>query len=1061
MDVENAKIVDGLIFGYLSRQQYHDTLRALCNEAPSLRDGRNRFQSGADVFIQVSDQLHDKNLEQIVHAFSTVGRFDVSPELIDFGVRLRDLTNEFSTMTAMRGRSLSDNQMKLYGKRAYSKMHPNRQAPSNASLRCDTVQPATYRPTVYCMAPNSNETEYVRQLHDNAVSASIEHGVPQQSNTSQQDLSYDYQSQQHVTSPFPMPSSSPYVAQAVVQSSTASTIQETSTQDTPSYQVSQILPSAQPSGVSEEPMLVDYGVNVKNTENMEIPRDVATNSADHSSTLVEDRQDGSRAQMSSSFSSEAGAHKRKAAVPHRRGEMVAHTAQSLIVPNGVLLDLEAEAAARTTSVGLVDQVSLLSNIDDSAMQCLDRLINGNLDEVFPFCDDHDGLSEFAAGLENPYPPNESNDNETEQDSGAVYEETVPPPLDVGPSHSPPPQEPSAKSRSFDDGEIISDESNHAKTPKTASAENIATRVNERESTPPAARNDSRRSSLDSGRSRRDDKKIADRLREFNRNPPKSDSRKSNTERSELRDTSAQEARNIPRSSPTPTSGSRAPRDRIRRLSALFDEGHSAPSSRDSSPHRERLNKKEEERRRREKEMEKERQHLNGCCLLRALLIFRNFFLILCLSLPSVHDLFRREREAQRERERSHRSSPERKTSDKRSRRDDEEDKPRDSKEKERKREQTEERKVMDEAEKRKAEEKARREMMKKKKEEELEAKRQAELQRRAEAMRRKEEENRRKEEENRRRRQEERERQEERRREEQRQKEEERLRREEEKRKEEERRREEEIRKAAEEEERKERSNDEEEEVETAKSDNEEDDEQRDSDDDAASDDNHTARNYSDDEEVPSKKDSITHEQWVHPRKIEQKRSGDASVSRSVENEPQQESDQDAAPPVENEERKRKNARDEHRPLRSSSDIRKNLPLPSVPSRRRDDAKKVPAKPLEPGMMMSDPGVLDRINKEMESLTPRNRSSHNRSPEESATSSKSATSSTRVAKRDAPVDYAQVLFSNAPVIKRTPPAVEKKRNLVISSGLTTDNPNQLVFSKAHSSRRTFPILVMF
>ncbi|EYB82027.1 hypothetical protein Y032_0368g54 [Ancylostoma ceylanicum] len=354
MDVENAKIVDGLIFGYLSRQQYHDTLRALCNEAPSLRDGRNRFQSGADVFIQVSDQLHDKNLEQIVHAFSTVGRFDVSPELIDFGVRLRDLTNEFSTMTAMRGRSLSDNQMKLYGKRAYSKMHPNRQAPSNASLRCDTVQPATYRPTVYCMAPNSNETEYVRQLHDNAVSASIEHGVPQQSNTSQQDLSYDYQSQQHVTSPFPMPSSSPYVAQAVVQSSTASTIQETSTQDTPSYQVSQILPSAQPSGVSEEPMLVDYGVNVKNTENMEIPRDVATNSADHSSTLVEDRQDGSRAQMSSSFSSEAGAHKRKAAVPHRRGEMVAHTAQSLIVPNGVLLDLEAEAAARTTSVGLVD-----------------------------------------------------------------------------------------------------------------------------------------------------------------------------------------------------------------------------------------------------------------------------------------------------------------------------------------------------------------------------------------------------------------------------------------------------------------------------------------------------------------------------------------------------------------------------------------------------------------------------------------------------------------------------------------------------------------------------------
>ncbi|VDM54890.1 unnamed protein product [Angiostrongylus costaricensis] len=103
MDVEDVRIVDGLIFGYLSRRQ---TLRALCNEAPYLRDARSRFQSGGDVFIQVNDQLHDKNLEEIVSAFSSVGRFDVTPELIDFGIRLRDLTNEFSTMTALRGRSI-------------------------------------------------------------------------------------------------------------------------------------------------------------------------------------------------------------------------------------------------------------------------------------------------------------------------------------------------------------------------------------------------------------------------------------------------------------------------------------------------------------------------------------------------------------------------------------------------------------------------------------------------------------------------------------------------------------------------------------------------------------------------------------------------------------------------------------------------------------------------------------------------------------------------------------------------------------------------------------------
>ncbi|VDK57922.1 unnamed protein product, partial [Cylicostephanus goldi] len=132
--------------------------------------------------------------------------------------------------------------------------------------------------------------------------------------------------------------------------------------------------------------------------------------------------------------------------------------------------------------------------------------------------------------------------------------------------------------------------------------------------------------------------------------------------------------------------------------------------------------------------------------------------------------------------------------------------------------------------------------------------------------------------------------------------------------------------------------------------------------------------------------------------------------------------------------------------------VLQNLPTPSSSSsRRREESKRQPARPLEPGMMMSDTHVLDRINKEMESLSSRNRANQNRSPEDTATSSRSAPS-TKIPKRDAPVDYAQVLFSNAPVIKRTPPTVEKKRNLVISSGLTTEHPNQLVYSKAHSSR---------
>ncbi|VDM68807.1 unnamed protein product [Strongylus vulgaris] len=246
-------------------------------------------------------------------------------------------------------------------------------------------------------------------------------------------------------------------------------------------------------------MLLEYGVNVKNPENLEIPRDMTANTANNMSVMEDARQGSSQAQISSSGTLETGAHKRKTAVPHRRDELVAHTAQSLIVPNGVLLDLEADGAASTTSVGFLDQVSLLSNIDDSAMQCLDRLINGNLDEVFPFCDDHGGLSDFAATMDNPFPASQMNENETEQEASTTYEEMAPPPLDVGPSHSPPPQEPSAKNRSFDDGEIISDESNQAKASRANSMENVTSRVGEREvETPPPAHNDSRRSSVESG-----------------------------------------------------------------------------------------------------------------------------------------------------------------------------------------------------------------------------------------------------------------------------------------------------------------------------------------------------------------------------------------------------------------------------------------------------------------------------------------------------------------------------------------------------------------------------------
>ncbi|KAK6058629.1 hypothetical protein COOONC_03798, partial [Cooperia oncophora] len=76
-------------------------------------------------------------------------------------------------------------------------------------------------------------------------------------------------------------------------------------------------------------------------------------------------------------------------------------------------------------------------------------------------------------------------------------------------------------------------------------------------------------------------------------------------------------------------------------------------------------------------------------------------------------------------------------------------------------------------------------------------------------------------------------------------------------------------------------------------------------------------------------------------------------------------------------------------------------------------------------------------------LSSKNRSGSNRSPEEPFANTKSLPT-TRIPKRDTPVDYNQVLFSNPPVIKRTPPVVEKKKNYVLSSGLPTENANQLV-----------------
>ncbi|VDL72855.1 unnamed protein product [Nippostrongylus brasiliensis] len=434
-------------------------------------------------------------------------------------------------------------------------------------------------------------------------------------------------------------------------------------------------------------------------------------------------------------------------------------------------------------------------------------------------------------MENPFPSEQTRETEfTEQCKGTAEEycsESAPPPLDVGPAHSPHrTDEPEVTTRSLDEGEIISEESIH---------------------------------------------------------------------------------------------------------------GNSNPSSRESSPRREKSNKREEERRRREKEMERERQR-DKERLKRQ----------------------RRDREREKESERGHRTSPDRKMSDRKSQRTNDDDRARESKEKEKRREPaSDERKVIDEEEKRKAAEKARRDLIKKKREEELEAKRQAELQRRAEAMKRKEEEERRK-------RQEEKERQEE-------------------------RRREEEKRQLEEEKQRK-----------------------------------------RDEERLRLEKEK---EKTQRRREEDQRRPDDQRKDEEIERRTSDESEDQEIP------RSREHSDDE-----GSCSEGENAPggdqVTRIPDQvTRNDDEVTPARKESANLERSTkPDPKKPSETETKTLGERDTPLPMESDDDV------------IPKRDAPVDYNQVLFSNPAVVKRTPPSVEKKKNYVISSGLQTENVNQLVYSRAHSSR---------
>ncbi|GMR59206.1 hypothetical protein PMAYCL1PPCAC_29401, partial [Pristionchus mayeri] len=121
-----ACIIDSLIFGHLQRKQYSRTLHALLSESPHLsRDATTVANAPNQIILNVNGFLHDQNLEQIIESFYTYGRFDVSPNLLELGKKLRELTNEFSSELAFGCHSYANNAQRLYGRKLRTRTQQN------------------------------------------------------------------------------------------------------------------------------------------------------------------------------------------------------------------------------------------------------------------------------------------------------------------------------------------------------------------------------------------------------------------------------------------------------------------------------------------------------------------------------------------------------------------------------------------------------------------------------------------------------------------------------------------------------------------------------------------------------------------------------------------------------------------------------------------------------------------------------------------------------------------------------------------------------------------------
>uniref|UniRef100_A0A914XTU2 LisH domain-containing protein n=1 Tax=Plectus sambesii TaxID=2011161 RepID=A0A914XTU2_9BILA len=111
-----SDLMDGLIFGYLSRRHYEATCKAFVDESPSLRQKWSEqwgdATMGTPPSIEIS--IHGKLLEEIVTMYMELGNFVAPPQFVNFGLKLRQLSSEFATLM---GAGWSERQQQLYGRK--------------------------------------------------------------------------------------------------------------------------------------------------------------------------------------------------------------------------------------------------------------------------------------------------------------------------------------------------------------------------------------------------------------------------------------------------------------------------------------------------------------------------------------------------------------------------------------------------------------------------------------------------------------------------------------------------------------------------------------------------------------------------------------------------------------------------------------------------------------------------------------------------------------------------------------------------------------------------------